>query len=66
MRERSSVSEIVYRDEIQVEYFLLFCGTQHLSSDAPETIDADTNGHSVFRFYGGSRSPAAAARPNVT
>ncbi len=66
MRERSRVSEIIDRDKIEVEYFLLLCGTQYLSPDASETVDANTNGHSLFRFYGGIRSPAAAARPNVT
>lgn len=64
--ECSRVREVVDRDKVQVEYLLLLGGTEHLTPDTPKTVDPDTNGHFSIRSYCGNRSPAAAARPNVT
>jgi len=67
MRESSRVSQVIDRHEIEVGDFLLLCGAQHLPADAAESIDSNAYCHSrSFLCYGGSRSPAAAARPKVT
>jgi hypothetical protein len=51
MRQRSRISEVVDRDEIEICNSLLFRSAKYLSSYSSKAVDADSYRHCVFFLW---------------